>query len=1068
MNEEISKHFMLSQNLPEFLVWLGAIVFFTLWMRFRDWPGEQVKKTHMFTRFALRWLLCFAGLQCLAEGLMRQLVFASDWPVWAILAGGAFFAELSFELYGFELQSLPKKKGRIIASLRAAGLLLIALILCQPVCIFESTRKIDRHVAILIDGSASMQVPDNGLSPAERARLADSLSIIKTRRDIRMEETSSFLKMLQKEIAAQNDALKSAGTSPNVPSLGLRPLRDASRKIQTQFASHCERFFAIQAKEKLPANPNIKAKLDASSLALKEISAKLAERSKLIATAASLAGEKSAKEKPDWTKIIELSNALAESMQKLEKDSASLGDELDEAFYQSLPELERKKVDLLSTERRIELAEKLLTAAQGHGDLEGKSILSQLSNNYGVKVYNFATTPSELDERNLSQKNPAPAKKKGNTKTPSGNTEADISAMSTNIAAALEKASTDIPPGQLAGILLLSDGRHNTADSPDNVARRLGQAKVPVCCVAMGSAQKPPRDAAVVEARIPDTVYLEDRVQADIELKFDNLAGEKLTVKLMDGKQQVDSRIIEVKSASAREKIQLFDTPKTIGSHSYKVIIEGVAEEVETRNNEFSAPVNVSDDRLKLIYIEGRPRWEFRYLKNLFTGRDSSVKMQYLLFHPDQLAGQPQRPPVPASVKRPISEAEASVLPASDEEWMKFDVIILGDIDPAELGLDAQKSIRKFVEERGGSLVLIAGQSFMPRAYASSPIGELSPATVRTDEIPLVAAPEESFHIELTQEGKEHPIMRLSSIPGDNTALWSSLPPIYWRHPIMSAKPAAAVLAYAMPFNPPDFLKRKSSSEVPDAETQRKRRQFELQNALIISQNYALGKVILMNFDESWRLRYRNGDLYHHKFWGQVLRWATADKIRFGSEHVRIAAGQSRYGSDENITVRARLIRPDFSPLMGAAPLLRVMDGTREVARKNLRLEPNSPGVYQAGLGKLPVGNYSLELDPKGLPAELEGELKAARAGFAVCNSSPSELVELAVDSEILKRLASLSGGLVAEPAMAQSLLGQFGPPSLTQTERNEIALWNSWLMLLLLVCCLSAEWILRKKVSLP
>ena len=117
----------------------------------------------------------------------------------------------------------------------------------------------------------------------------------------------------------------------------------------------------------------------------------------------------------------------------------------------------------------------------------------------------------------------------------------------------------------------------------------------------------------------------------------------------------------------------------------------------------------MAEDQVNLLFVEGRPRWEFRYLKNLFSGRDKTVRLQYVLLEPDKLEGVPALKKIEASASRPDGEIEATALPKDEAEWMKFDVIILGDVAPKYLKPEELKILERFVKDRSGTLIVISG-----------------------------------------------------------------------------------------------------------------------------------------------------------------------------------------------------------------------------------------------------------------------------------------------------------------------------------------------------------------------
>ncbi|MFN9134796.1 MAG: hypothetical protein ACK5YE_03090, partial [Planctomyces sp.] len=128
--------------------------------------------------------------------------------------------------------------------------------------------------------------------------------------------------------------------------------------------------------------------------------------------------------------------------------------------------------------------------------------------------------------------------------------------------------------------------------------------------------------------------------------------------------------------------------------------------EETTGNNSVSRNVRVSGDQIRVLLIEGRPRWDFRYLRNLFAGRDRTVFLQAVLLQPDRLAGIPVPPIVYASAGRAFDDCDATGLPRSESEWLKFDTVVLGDVSPEQLGPDGVRALETFVRKKGGSLVI--------------------------------------------------------------------------------------------------------------------------------------------------------------------------------------------------------------------------------------------------------------------------------------------------------------------------------------------------------------------------
>ncbi|MCX5675819.1 MAG: hypothetical protein NTX87_12510, partial [Planctomycetota bacterium] len=253
-----------------------------------------------------------------------------------------------------------------------------------------------------------------------------------------------------------------------------------------------------------------------------------------------------------------------------------------------------------------------------------------------------------------------------------------------------------------------------------------------------------------------------------------------------------------------------------------------------------------------------------------------------------------------------------------------------------------------------------------------------------------------------------------------------------------------------------------------DDQSSRKRRDFERENALISYHTVAMGQVMFLGFDHTWRLRYRVGDTYHHRFWGQVLRWATANKLPAGTETVKLGTDRSRYAPQAPVRVRAKLAKKDYTPITSDDVSVNVFAGDQTVMHKKLQYIQHSPGMYEAELGELPAGTYRVELDaPAAKPVLAEENVAKVATEFSVESSTPVEQAELAPDRALLARLAGLTGGAVADATHADRILASLGKPTEVQIERREYVLWDSWPLLVLMVLAATAEWLLRKKVGL-
>lgn len=638
----------------------------------------------------------------------------------------------------------------------------------------------------------------------------------------------------------------------------------------------------------------------------------------------------------------------------------------------------------------------------------------------------------------------------------------------TDLAAALGSVLEQTPPDELAGVVMVTDGRHNRPDRVEDVARRFGILDAPVGIVAVGRPE-PPRDASILAVRAPDSLHLGDRMRVAVDAKFDGYKGRQATVILRQGDKVLEKKEIPIPQDQHREEIRFARVPDEGGIGDYTVEITGLEGERFSENNRWNFETSVTDARTNVLIVEGHPRWEFRYLRNLFYGRDKSVHLQYVLLNPDRIAGQ-KDDPVPASASRPFGEARATRLPESDEEWRKFDVIILGDLAPKALSESDWSSIDRCVRERAALLVMIAGPGHFPRMIASQTGRDLVPAEFEWGKADFIKASGVPTRWALTAEGARHPITRQSTGGMSNEALWSSFPTIPWRHPITALKEGSEILLSAVPDGDvPSVSNNDGLDAALNALAERRKR--EMESALLVTRQTGRGKTALLLTDRTWRLREGAGDTFHHRFWGNLVRWGAGPILRSGGERVRLGTDQLTYTPDDRPRITARLRDATLKPVVDAKLVAElVRDGT-VVATVGLAAVKDSNGLHEGSFDRQrEPGRYEVRL--KGLEAERlireEGGVQPVTAFQVVGSRGPVELADTTPDPALMQTIASLSGGRVVPPERAGDLTSLFLSDKIKRMEIRESSLWDNAILLFLLAAILGSEWVLRRSSGLP
>jgi len=985
---------------------------------------------------AVRACLAISALWITFQLLARLLYLATPWSLLSMATLGGIAIEVAIWLYEHERKIIAEKRGRLLLALRISAILTLVAILLQPVLARESERRLRREIAILIDDSASMQLADHQLTPSEKLKIAALFDIPDARRDQTLTDVQRKLQLLDSQLAAEAQALAPAPGISQAAANSLIARRAAP--LDALFTSATARTTSLQntLRESAAAADGAVAQL------LREHADRLANNvTRKLATA------KQKLASGDFPGTAAEIQGISRQLDLITERLPEAAEKIDVLYYESLSSSTREKIDQVATKTRSAIARRALAQAPD----EGETFVEQLGSDYQLRFFRFGETVEDLNGPDWIETGTAPK-----DQTPFR--------RSTDLTRVLESAIESIPSDKLAGVLLLSDGRHNGSIPAEEIARRLGLQDSPICSVVIGS-KVGPKDAGIIDVRVPEAIYLDDRAIIQADMKFDGLFGQQVTLSLTKDRRVLDTKEITITEENQRSTIRFAHTPDRLGVSDYEITASVSPGETFTENNSWQFQVAVTDDRTNVLIIESFPRWEFRYLRNLFHARDKSVHLQYVLLNPDEITDAPPAPTVHASADRPFGDSEATALPQGRDQWQKFDAIILGDIPPATFDTQALEDIHHCVTERGALLICSAGPRHMPHAFTDPLFQQLLPITYEP-AVDQLESPEVAYRLRLTPEGRSSLIMQQSIDPNINESVWNGLPPMFWRHAITGVKDSAEVLAYAQPQASTDAraLPIETASQIAAA------RALQSENALIVSHRYALGRVLMLNFDRTWRLRYGVGDVYHHKFWGQILRWGTGENLRAGNQFIRLGTDQLSYEPGQSIRAIAKVTDPDNQPINSGDVSVGIYQRNKLVLKKQLDYRPESNGIYESEITSIQGnGRFRIRIegeDPQRILQSL-GIPKVETEFLVEQNRNAVELSELTADPVFLGHIAAISGGSIADPDDAIALKQFFAPPGQLIRERKEITLWDNFPLLLLFLGLVTTEWIARRQAGL-
>jgi hypothetical protein len=656
----------------------------------------------------------------------------------------------------------------------------------------------------------------------------------------------------------------------------------------------------------------------------------------------------------------------------------------------------------------------------------------------------------------------------------------------THLGSAIDAVVQDLTGELRTAIIVLTDGQSNGGKrTPEEASASLAPPDgILLYTVGIGD-PTPPRDLWVTSLQAPERALVEDTVVFDFVVGNYGFEQEGARVELRIARADAehpeeearleDHAAVTLGDERERVKLQLryrFDDP---GEYLCYVRVEEKPGEIETRNNVQVHHITVLDRRIKVLYVEGYPRWEYRYLKSAMI-RDPSLEVYCLLQSADEGFPQEVTPGFQRLREFPPGPADET----QEDPLFDFDVIILGDVEIAtrthrvSLDAEARERIVTFVEHVGGGLVLISGAIHNPVEYdADAHLRKLLPIVVDArlaEEAKRDRVYSDPFRIRLTPEGLVNPMLRLKEDQEENRRFIEmpqrqSLPGFYWYFPVENARPAALVLATH------DRARNAVGRRLP----------------IFVLQQVGKGKVFWSATDETWRWRRLIGDRYVYRLWGQVIRGLAQGKLLGGTQRVSIFTSKPEYTYGEQVEITAEVLGRNYEPVgydevpevqVTLAPL------SRPEAAEELVLPPRAEpgggakeGLYSGLVIPRVTGSFRITVKPS---PDLElGEGPPPEAIFHV-REPAVEMENPYMNQELLEQCAAASGKAIGEtqhrgsfflpheldelvdalPAERKTIPSETTPP---------VRLWHPdrwrWLLILLgaYTAILTVEWITRK-----
>ncbi|MEW6742531.1 MAG: VWA domain-containing protein [Planctomycetota bacterium] len=612
------------------------------------------------------------------------------------------------------------------------------------------------------------------------------------------------------------------------------------------------------------------------------------------------------------------------------------------------------------------------------------------------------------------------------------------SGQSTEIGEALRDIlnSVRMPSGWSA--ILITDGRNNAGTDPLDAARGAVLEDVRLYTVGVGNPAEP-NDIAIRDVKAPDVALVGDDVAVEVTVFSMGYDGETATLRLEDtrGGLELEAKSFQLTGRGQEQREILYFRPEREGEYLLRISVAAKSGELSTENNARSHHIRVEPEQIKVLYVEGYPRWEYRYLKNTLL-RAANTRAQCLLLSASKEFIQESTEGVPALVAFP---------PRKD--LFDYDVIIFGDVNPYQLESVASEereailqNIKEFVI-LGGGFLMIGGELDSPTSYVGTPIEDLLPVDVgeRAEEM-ANRADRGPFRPRLENPFDPHEIVRLEKDLELNRRLWedpeTGLPLLEWYYPVRRAKPGAEVLL-RHPVNRNTFGN----------------------HILAATTHFPSGRTMFLAIDSTWRWRKPYGDRYTERFWRSCIRYLALNKLKRLDKRFEVTTDKPRYDINERITIWARIRDADFNPATDEERSVKLQDPSGE--ERTLVLRKIEDGFYERTMPAAVPGIHRVWAEDE--TGRTPGQLSLVTFSVEVPRR---ELENYQLDSALLGQMATLTGGAYRRLDQIESLTAELkGEGFKKERGKEEEDVWDGFEWLLLFVGILGAEWIVRKKYNL-
>lgn len=600
----------------------------------------------------------------------------------------------------------------------------------------------------------------------------------------------------------------------------------------------------------------------------------------------------------------------------------------------------------------------------------------------------------------------------------------------TAIAPALDRVREELGALPLSGVVLVTDGADVGADVQDVSASALGEsllalraAGVPVFPVGVGR-ESFDNDIELSRVSAPREALKGTSLVVDLMISQTGYSGQKVTVLVEDGGRIVGSEEVSLPRAGEPTPVRVQFAASEPGARRFRFRVPVKDDERVLENNEQEALIDVRDGREKILYFEGEPRWEVKFMRRA-VAPDSNLQVVTL-----------QRTADNKFMRLDVDSAGElfTGFPTTREELFSYRALILGSIEASHFTHEQLRMIAEFVSERGGGLLMLGGRhAFAEGGYAGTPVAETLPVTLDA-RFSRDTTFFDTLSVRLTPPGAAQPAMRVADTERGSEERWRTLPALTTYNRVGPLKAGAVALLTGSG--------ERSGSDRP----------------VLAWQRYGRGQAFALPVQDTWIWQMHADvpleDQTHELFWRQLLRWLVSGV----PQPVTAALAADHVAPGDPIRITADVSDDRFAKVNDGRVVAQVTTPDGVQTDVPMSWTVGRDGEYHATFPAAGPGLHTVRVT-----AERDGRTLAASPVYAYAEPRRDEFFGSQMRAPLLRRIADETGGRFYTTANAASLAEDIAYAGRGATVQEERDLWDMPAVFLLLVGLLAAEWIYRR-----